>query len=247
MPSQVVAALDQLFPHAVIGQSGGSIQPSHSPKIQALLDLVTEIPEQLIVLEPNDYASFVQAKATMKDAMAIWVSRGPTGSMSYVGNVDAVTALRLALVKLRDDFPAPKHADLAFISEGDIREDIRLDVGTAERSLHHSEWKPAMIMAGAVIEDLLHWKLGQIDPAHLQAAAKAPKSSLNHWNLGEMLNVSEELGILKNASTLASARLTKDYRNLIHPGRRARRSERPTRARAYTAIGGMYGVIDELI
>lgn len=246
MPTQVVAALDQLFPHAATGQPGGSIQPSHSPKIQALLDLVNEIPEQLIVLDPGAYATFVHARATMRDAMAIWVSRGATGGMSNVGNVDAVTALRSALVKLRDDFPAPKHTNLAFISDDDIREDILLDVGTAERSLHHSEWKPAMVMAGAVIEDLLHLKLRQLDPALLQAAVTAPKDALDRWNLSQMIDVSEELGILRRANTLTSARLTKDYRNLIHPGRRARRSERPTRARAYTAIGGMYGVIDEL-
>jgi hypothetical protein len=246
MPSQVVAALERMFPHAGANQPGASIDPSLSGKVQSLLDLVADIPEQLIVLAPQDYAAFVQATGTMRDTLATWIHRGVTGTMPSVDGFDAVTVLRRELTKLRDDFPAAAHVDLAFIADAEIREDISLDVGIAERSLHASEWKPAMIMAGAVIEDLLHWRLGQLEPAILRGAATAPAGPLDNWNLASMIDVAEELSILRNANTITSARVAKDYRNLIHPGRRARRAERPTRARAYTAIGGMYGVIDEL-
>jgi hypothetical protein len=50
--------------------------------------------------------------------------------------------------------------------------------------------------------------------------------------------------MLQNANAITSAQMARDYRNLIDPGRRARRAERPTRVRAYAAIGGMYGVMD---
>jgi hypothetical protein len=251
VPSEAVIALERMFPHAMNDQPGGSIQPSHSAKIRSLLDLVNDIPEQLIVLPPQDYAAFVQAKGTISDTLGVWTHRGAIGGMPNIDGVDVVTVLRRALVKLQDDFPAPKHVDLSFISDPDVREDLSLDVGTAERSLHAGEWKPAMIMAGAVIEDLLHWKLGQVDPAKLQVATKAPRAKgkivpLDAWKLYSMIDVAEELGVLRNANTITSARVAKDYRNLIHPGRRSRKAERPTRARAYVAIGGMYGVIDEL-
>jgi hypothetical protein len=127
------------------------------------------------MLLPQDYSTFVQAKDTFSDTLATWIHRRATGTMPTKDGVDAVTALRRALVKLRDDCPAPRHVDLAFITDADVREDISLDIGTAERSLHASEWKPAMIMAGAVIEDLLHWRLGQFDPATLHSAATAPR------------------------------------------------------------------------
>lgn len=245
MPSQVVAALERMFPHAGANEKGASIDPSLSGRVQSLLDLVSDIPEQLIVLAPPDHAAFVQATGTMRDSLAKWIHRGMVDNVPLIDGFDAVTVLRRELVKLRDDYPAAAHVDLAFITDPEIREDITLDVGIAERSLHASEWKPAMIMAGSVIEDLLHWKLGQLNPATLTGAAKAPGGPLDNWNLASMIDVAEELSVLRNANTITSARVAKDYRNLIHPGRRARRAERPTRAKAYTAIGGMYGVIDE--
>jgi hypothetical protein len=66
------------------------------------------------------------------------------------------------------------------------------------------------------------------------------------WKLIPMIEVAEELHILQNANTIAAEQMARDHRNLIHPGRRARLAERPTRGKAYTAIGGMYGVVDEL-
>jgi hypothetical protein len=247
VPSQVVVALDRIFPHAASDQRDAKIDSGSTHKLRSVLDLVNDIPEQLIVLPPQDYATFVQAKGTISDGLQIWTHRGLAGTLPNIDGVDAVTVLRRALIQLRDDYPAPKHVNLSFITDDDIREDLRLDIATAERSLHASEWKPAMIMAGAVIEDLLHWKLAR-DAAKLAGAKRGPKKSipLDNWTLESMIDVAEELGVLRNANTIASARMAKDYRNLIHPGRRARSADRPTRGKAYTSIGGMYGVIDEL-
>ena len=91
MPSQVVVALERMFPHAVNNQPSASIDPSLSGKVQSLLDLVNNIPEQLIVLAPQDYAAFVQAKGTMHDTLATWIHRGLTGPMPGVEGFDAVT------------------------------------------------------------------------------------------------------------------------------------------------------------
>jgi hypothetical protein len=246
MPSDVIVALDRMLPHAAHSPANAKLDHSHSGKLRSLLELVKDIPGELIDLSPQDYATFVQVKTTISDALDTWASRGATGNMPNVGDVDAASALRRLLVKLGDEFPAPKFLDLAFITDPELREDVSLDVGVAERSLFASEWKLAMMMAGAVIEDLLHWKLGQLDPSALRSAKKAPKEALDNWKLYSMIDVAEELSVLKSANTITSARVAKDYRNLIHPGRRARRAERPTRAKAYIAIGGMYGVIDEL-
>ena len=246
MPSQVVAAIDELFPHAKKGLTDGKVDASRSTQLRGILNLAEAIPGALLPTNSSDYSAFVLAKSTIEETLGQWQSRGAIGSMPPAGGADAVTTLRRTLAALPDEHPPATQTDLAFIKDEELREDISLDIGAAERSLQGSEWKLCMIMAGAVIEDLLHWKLGQCDPAALKGAPKAPRELLDSWSLASMIDVAEELGVLRDANNVSSARVAKDYRNLIHPGRRARRAERPTRARAHAAIGGMYGVIDEL-
>jgi hypothetical protein len=71
---------------------------------------------------------------------------------------DVITGIRRALVACPDEYPPPVHAELTFIADADLREDLRLDIGAAERSLTAGEWKAASVLAGAVIETLLRWK-----------------------------------------------------------------------------------------
>jgi hypothetical protein len=123
MPSQVVAAIDRLFPHAAKDHPDGNLSAGESTKLRALIDLVNDIPEELIVLSPQDYADFVHAKGTISETLLMWLHRGTIGFMAPVSGKDAVTVLRRALALLRDEYPPAAHAELAFIGDPETRED----------------------------------------------------------------------------------------------------------------------------
>jgi len=84
------------------------------------------------------------------------------------------------------------------------------------------------------------------------AAQNAPKTQrgtvkdLGDWGLADMIAVAAELNILADDDGVTAVGLTKNYRNLIHPGRAARRGQKCDRATAYSAIGGMMYIIQAL-
>jgi len=108
-----------------------------------------------------------------------------------------------------------------------------------------------------VVEALLLWKLGSIAPTSMLAAEKElaiagvldkkkhPGLNLDEWSLHAYGAVTEKLGMLK-PDTIALAKLTKDFRNLIHPGRVQRLGEACDRGKALIAVGAMVSVVRDL-
>lgn len=171
--------------------------------------------------------------------------RGAVGEMPPSGGSDAVTTLRRILAQFPDEHPPAAHADLAFISDPDLTQSIRLDIGAAHRANDHAEWKAATVLAGAAIEALLHWRLSQENPATLAGASRAPKKDLNDYVLNDYIHVAEDLRIIP-AKTATAALLAKDYRNLIHPGRAVRLSEKCSRSTSLQALGALEAIIEAL-
>jgi hypothetical protein len=87
------------------------------------------------------------------------------------------------------------------------------------------------VLAGALVEALLLWAIQQKSPADVQKAwsaalaagrlQKSPPSDLLNWGLHEFVEVAEQLTVIET-DTAKEARLAKDFRNLIHPGRSIR-------------------------
>jgi hypothetical protein len=258
MPSQVVQTIDELFPHVARGQGGGGwIQASHSPQLTGIITLAKAIPTELLSSVPaSDYADFVLAVSTIEFHLGVWTSRGNVGSMSLVRGTDVITILRRVLAKCLDEYPATAATELLFITDNDLRESVRRDLGAADRSFTNAEWKAATVLAGAAIEALLLWKLQEpprtgmevFDAAKMLASAakrREPNRDVNHWGLEEYIAVAEHFGIIKG-DTPAAARLAQNFRNLIHPGRAIRRQQICDRATAHSAIGALDHVIRDL-
>jgi hypothetical protein len=163
MPSQVVQTIDALFPHAARGGGAGELQAGQSPQLTSVVSLAKAIPPELISVSNSDYADFVLAVSTIEFHLSVWISRGNVGSMSPVHKSDAISVLRRVLgrvlAKCPDEFPPPATTELLFITDDDLRESIRRDLGAADRAFRNSEWKAATVLAGAAIEALLLWKL----------------------------------------------------------------------------------------
>jgi hypothetical protein len=71
MPSQIVAVIDQLFPHAQRAPRDGVLTASHSTQRRGLLGLIEAIPDELLGNSARDYTELVLATSTISETLAI--------------------------------------------------------------------------------------------------------------------------------------------------------------------------------
>jgi hypothetical protein len=235
MPSQVVNAIDDLFPHAKTNVSGAKIPTADRSKLIGIIELIRLIPGELIFAPSKELVDLVLAKSMIEHLLSR-EGQPPHMLPNFKDDVDLVTILRRTLAKCSDEYPPPQSVELNMIQDADLRESIRNDIGAASRAILNDEWKAATVLAGAAIEALLHWVLSQ--RAH-------PPANLDDLMLGQLLVEAEKLGRLK-PNTITEVKLAKDFRNLIHHGRTRRLSERCDRGMAYAAIAALDHVIRDL-
>lgn len=77
VPSQVRAFIDQL-PLRTMTDAISHNQVG-SARLSALLDLLEEIPEQLLTMDTDQYADFITAKAQIQDILDVWTSNRNAG------------------------------------------------------------------------------------------------------------------------------------------------------------------------
>jgi hypothetical protein len=123
MPSQVIEAIDDLFPHARLGHTT-TLGPGTAPQLLCVLNLLKEVPAELVILPPADYAQLVLAKSTIEETVAVWRSRGNVGDMAHLKGSDAATVIRRALVKCPDEYPPVATTELLFINDAELRDNI---------------------------------------------------------------------------------------------------------------------------
>ena len=141
-----------------------------------------------------------------------------------------------------------------FIADPELRDSIRQDIGAATRALNNNEWKAATVLAGVAIEALLHWRLQEPSPGAakvdgvvtaLTGTRKLSFTDIDRWDLDQFIEVAAHTDLFTE-DTCSAARLAKNFRNLIHPGRAARLAQTCDRATAYSAIGALEHVIRDL-
>jgi hypothetical protein len=208
MPSQLVQTIDKLFPHAAKDLPGASMMPGNGPKLLGILNLLKNVPDELMTMAPTEYMDLVLAQSTIEETLAHWRARGDVGEMARVNGYDVVTIMRRALARCPDEFPPPVTTELLFINDVQLRDSIRHDLGAANRALNNAEWKAATVLAGAAIEALLHWRLQEPKPgaAAVQAAVPGlvssgamskPDNNIDNWGLSHFIEVAAHLVLLK--------------------------------------------------
>ncbi len=256
MPSQLLQTIDELFPHAAKGNVRAMLTIGASAQLIGILNLLKDVPDELMTVPPAEYADLVLARSTIEETLGYWKARGDVGEMAPVKGCDVVTIIRRVLAKCPDEYPPPVTTELLFIADAPLRDSIRQDLGAANRALNNAEWKAATVLAGAAIEALLHWRLQEPLPgtAAVQAAVTAlvssramttPDSNIDRWELHHFIEVAAHLNLLK-PDTRSAAQLARNFRNLIHPGRAARLAQTCDRATALSALGALEHVIRDL-
>jgi len=133
----------------------------------ALLGLVDRLPPHLLTLDENEYADYVSQVEALRSRPMLWLAQP-----EMLRSGAAVRDIRNFLIKCPDDWPPDTVHALSFITDTDLRNDLRTDIDHAERALDGSEWKAATVLSGAVVEALLLWKLASLPPADVLGMAK---------------------------------------------------------------------------
>ncbi len=256
VPSQVVATIDKLFTGPSKGAGTAALTLERLIHLQAILDLIQQIPNELLSADAAELADLTVATAAI--AMTILrFGHGQSFSLPPVTGEDVIYTIRRVLSKCMDEAPPADMADLLFIPDPQVRKNMGQEIGAANSALQNAEWKAATVLGGAAIEALLHWKLSvpqtisaPVISAKQSAVAtgrltKSPSGSLDTWGLVEFIAVARELGTITE-KTFEQADIARDYRNLIHPGYAARQQLICDRATALAVLSALEHVIRDL-
>jgi hypothetical protein len=192
----------------------------------------------------------------MRACVEAWQGYGNPGyavqlrAMTGLDNWHPVSLVRALLQKCPDQAPALATSELAFLGDGALRYDLRLDISNANRAHASRDYKSATVLSGSAIEALLFWALGRVDErARIDAIAASGNKKLDpamtRWDLRNFLAVEEQLGVLKK-ETHQIADTVRDYRNLIHPEKAARLGMACDEGTSHTALGGLLHVIRDV-
>ncbi len=259
VPSRVVSLLDSMFPDVKRQLEGNikiiSVTHLHSDRLAALIDMVEQIPSELITTDVQKQNELFVSRSAIKNMIDLWSGGGRDMVLSTVkglGDLNPVAMIRRALADCPDEFPSNDTAELDFIQDEEFRQSLRLDISSAKKHLAEGEWKSATVMAGSAVEALLLWvliKKQQERPEKLVAAIENLKikrgSELNNWHLDEFVQVSRHLGLVGEETT-TQAGLTNNFRNLIHPGRVNQLGQKCDEATALAAAAAIQFVVRDL-
>jgi len=253
LPSEVVRVIEALFPgHVENNFQGILLVAANLSALEVISELVEQIPEELITLQSSEYSALIAGVAGIRSELA---------SVSSVRQVSGRNIVRLtgfdqtpvalvhgALEKCPDNAPSAQTAGLEFIEEEGLRDNLRLDISSAETAISNGEWKGATVLAGSVVEALLLWALQARSPSDIRSTIEAlrqsepsfrdPGENLERWDMYSLIEVAAKLQVI-STNTAGQCRLAKDFRNLIHPGRAQRLGEVCDRATALSAMAAV--------
>lgn len=255
VPSQVISFIDEVLPAAQNNPTmrlGGD----RASDLAGILSLVRDIPPELIQLSGADYTDFIVGVSGLEYMIRTWESRGAgVNATQKIRGAHPVVLIRRTIAKCPDESPSPATVELAFIADDDFRNSIRSDISAASSSLHNGEWKGATVLAGSATEALLLWAIQDRASASMVSAAveeligsefSRPRNlDPETWNLHQYIEVAAALALI-TAESADQARLAKQFRNLIHPGRSKRLSQACDRATALSALAAVEHVVRDL-
>jgi hypothetical protein len=171
------------------------------------------------------------------------------------GGDNAIVAIVKVLRRCPDDAASENTASIMFVTDPQLRDDLRLDISTAFRTLGNGEYKAATVLAGSVSESLLLDRIQSIGIDQLRIAQSTVESErarrldsrgAEYWGLADYIDVAKALQLIR-PETHTAAHLMRDFRNMIHPGRILRTGDRCTQATALIALGAMHRIIEDLV
>src|SRR6185436_13936727 len=174
VPSAVVALIDNTFTWVTSGENPPQLSGDNAGELTGVVEAIEAIPPELIVLVPPEFAQFIAARGRLRHRIDTWVSRGPG---NYNVNGANVRQIRNLLTQCPDAVPIPMTTQLAFVTDVDLRDQLRIDIGWATQAFTNGDWKAATVLSGSIVEALLLWALDHADQQNVVAAVTALENS----------------------------------------------------------------------
>jgi hypothetical protein len=140
VPTDVLRQIERFFPNVKVDPPGKTMTffTGHSLHFMTILKLVEQIPEELIVLDADDFCAFQTALVSMRSQIEYWHAHGDSSFSSTPGyKTDPVTLVYSLLSKCPDEAPVSATTGLDFLTDESQRLDLRtvaerLTTGTGE-------------------------------------------------------------------------------------------------------------------
>ena len=255
VPSQVVELIDTFFSW-VDKSPQDKITHGRTVGLLAVLELVGQLPDELLPGRAEDYSKYIVAVAAIRDRVKRWGANLDTGYpmpglQEYEGR-NPIVILRDVLSRCPDESPSSASSELSFIHDSDLRNGLRQDLSAVNRALANGEWKSCTVLGGSLCEALLLWRLQEEPLPNVLAVAarltsakvfdKELPDSLEKWGLHQYTEVTSDLGFIKKDTT-NQVRLAKDFRNLVHPGKAIRLGQKCDRGTAHAVTAAVEFII----
>jgi hypothetical protein len=128
--------------------------------------------------------------------------------------------------------------EFSFVRNPTLRDCIETDWSEVWRVRQAKAWKSCLFLCGSILEgmllDVLTVRVGDAKASY-HRLRKRTSPELHRWDLIDLVNVAEDLGILRRGLLHLSHAL-REYRNLIHPGRQLRNETEVTEEEAEIAF-----------
>lgn len=244
VPSLIVAHIDRAFPNPPPVLS--SAEAGFVRGLEALISRV----DPILLPSGEDNVTLTTCRATMMSCVRMWESQGNVVTLDGLKGRKGETFLAVVrgiLAKCPDE-PFPKEIkEFEFIRDESLRLEFRRDLASIDFLVRQQQWKPAMVIAGALMEALLLHLISAQDSEHVEASRKkveVARPDVSRWHLPDYVKVAADLQIIGKV-TEKQCLLSGDLRNLIHPGKAIRAQMQCNKATAQTVIAGLYHVIDD--
>jgi hypothetical protein len=234
-----VQAIESLVGIAATEIAPRRLTPNYLAEINSVLILLNDVPTELISLSFVEYLELTRCRAVLAAATAHWALGGIVPARE-VGGKDPLERIRRLMQQCQDELPPPE-PELPFIKDADRRAGIEDQLNTAWSNFRAQNWLGATTFAGAASEAILLWAIEKSTSAGRTKYKKPP----NEMTLFQLIDESQRSGLISN-DTATLAHMTRDARNLIHPGKVSRSGVSCTKASALTALAGLYRIAGEI-
>ena len=118
-PTQARATISLLFPGADQNAYGvPTYSWGNASALRGIINLVREIPSELISLPEDVYTDLVLAIRAIENQLDVWIHRGDAGLLGSVQGQDPIVLILRALAQCPDEYPpSPTTTELTFIRE----------------------------------------------------------------------------------------------------------------------------------
>lgn len=111
-----------------------------------------------------------------------------------------------------------------FVTDAALRTIIERDYAELKLLLQVKAWKSAVILAGSILEAILHDRLSSNPTRNTTAIASLKRSPkpLDDWGLQKLIDVAEDIGALPSSVAKTIDHVVRDFRNFVHPKKEIR-------------------------